>query len=569
MREKELRIALVCYGGVSLAVYMHGITKEIWRLAKASQAVHSSDAPTPAATASMPRCCATIAGEADIDLRVLVDILAGASAGGINAIFLGHAIATGQTLDPLTDLWLDSADVDSLLDPGGSAMSRVAKLAAVPVAWALSQRSGTIDKTVEPAHRAEIKAKLANFVRAPWFAPPFGGTALTNLILDAFDAMDEGPEGRAAAARLPAARPVRHRHRFPRLSREAPAQFAARGDRDRASAHPRLPGSGRRRRGGSPIPTELVFAARATTSFPGAFPPFRVGELDHCLETSAAAPGRAAPPSSPGRCRSRGALGEAEEAVLIDGSVLANAPVRPGHRGAREKAVAARGRPALRLYRPQARHEERPADGARRRPSRPASSPPSSAPLRHSARAADPRQSRGDRADVGADPAPAGGSSRRCAPRSRRRSSARSARASSSTAQRRRGSPPGAPRRTISPRARPAMPMPPTASSRSPRVVEEMVETIFRLGGGGDSARRTAVRGAIWRHVRAAGLVDADAVTARGRARRRDRLPGRLRPHLPHPPAALRRPPADRRWPSEMEAARERGRAGAPRSCTA
>ena len=44
MQEKELRIALVCYGGVSLAVYMHGITKEIWRLAKASQAVHSSDA---------------------------------------------------------------------------------------------------------------------------------------------------------------------------------------------------------------------------------------------------------------------------------------------------------------------------------------------------------------------------------------------------------------------------------------------------------------------------------------------------------------------------------------------
>ena len=42
MREKELRIALVCYGGVSLAVYMHGITKEIWRLARASQNVHSS-----------------------------------------------------------------------------------------------------------------------------------------------------------------------------------------------------------------------------------------------------------------------------------------------------------------------------------------------------------------------------------------------------------------------------------------------------------------------------------------------------------------------------------------------
>ena len=45
MQEKELRIALVCYGGVSLAVYMHGITKEIWRLAKASQSVHSRNPP--------------------------------------------------------------------------------------------------------------------------------------------------------------------------------------------------------------------------------------------------------------------------------------------------------------------------------------------------------------------------------------------------------------------------------------------------------------------------------------------------------------------------------------------
>ena len=29
MRQKELRIALVCYGGVSLAIYMHGVTKEV------------------------------------------------------------------------------------------------------------------------------------------------------------------------------------------------------------------------------------------------------------------------------------------------------------------------------------------------------------------------------------------------------------------------------------------------------------------------------------------------------------------------------------------------------------
>ena len=38
MREKELRLALVCYGGISLAVYMHGITKEVWRMVRASRA---------------------------------------------------------------------------------------------------------------------------------------------------------------------------------------------------------------------------------------------------------------------------------------------------------------------------------------------------------------------------------------------------------------------------------------------------------------------------------------------------------------------------------------------------
>ena len=43
MRQKELRIALICYGGVSLAVYLHGVTKELWKLARASRAFHAGD----------------------------------------------------------------------------------------------------------------------------------------------------------------------------------------------------------------------------------------------------------------------------------------------------------------------------------------------------------------------------------------------------------------------------------------------------------------------------------------------------------------------------------------------
>src|ERR1700682_4066446 len=35
---RELRLALVCYGGVSLAIYMRGVTKELHRLLLASAA---------------------------------------------------------------------------------------------------------------------------------------------------------------------------------------------------------------------------------------------------------------------------------------------------------------------------------------------------------------------------------------------------------------------------------------------------------------------------------------------------------------------------------------------------
>ena len=49
LREKELRIALVCSGGVSLAVYMHGMTKEILKL------VRASSAPPPDRRSQRPR----------------------------------------------------------------------------------------------------------------------------------------------------------------------------------------------------------------------------------------------------------------------------------------------------------------------------------------------------------------------------------------------------------------------------------------------------------------------------------------------------------------------------------
>ena len=143
MRQKELRIALICYGGISLAVYMHGVTKELWHLARASRDFHACGPDRAAACArSIASCSRRIEASHGLRLRVLPDIVTGASAGGINAVFLAQAIHSGHSLEPLTELWLESADVDRLLDPEARPWSRAAKLWAMPLVWWLLRRPG-------------------------------------------------------------------------------------------------------------------------------------------------------------------------------------------------------------------------------------------------------------------------------------------------------------------------------------------------------------------------------------------------------------------------------------------
>ncbi|WP_454887089.1 patatin-like protein [Sphingomonas oryzagri] len=343
MREKELRLALVCYGGISLAVYMHGITKEIWHLARASRTFTAGDECETESEAVYRRLLACMEQEGDVHLRVLVDIIAGASAGGLNGIFLAQAISRGQTLEPLTRLWLEKADVEQLVDPAAKAGNRFSKLWATPIAWAWASRQSGLEETVEPAARAEVRSKLGAFVRGRWFEPPFAGPGFTALILDALDAMAAGPDGPPL---LPDGQPldlmvtVTDFHGHPeRLRLHSPDEvmetehrltlaFTDRGFPDAEGVRTIAD------------PAELAFAARATASFPGAFPPFHVGELDAVLtERERDWPGR---DDFLARTLPRHhAASHAETAALIDGSVLANAPFRPA-------VDALRNRPARR-----------------------------------------------------------------------------------------------------------------------------------------------------------------------------------------------------------------------------
>ena len=132
MKEKELRLALVCYGGVSLVLYMHGVIKEILKLARASKAYHSMPNPERRQAETFASLNGSDGRERDteeayfsllkvigrkLDLRVIVDSVAGASAGGISGIILARALAHDLSIDHLRNMWFEGADVLRLLAP--------------------------------------------------------------------------------------------------------------------------------------------------------------------------------------------------------------------------------------------------------------------------------------------------------------------------------------------------------------------------------------------------------------------------------------------------------------------
>ena len=206
MPQKELRIALVCYGGVSLAVYMHGVTKELWKLARASRAVHSGELCIGGSERVYCDLLNDMEEKQGLELRVLPDILTGASAGGINAVFLAEAIHSGRSLEPLTNLWLEMADVDKLLDPEARPWSVMTKQWAWPlVQYVLTRPGNAVSESVAPETRKEVRAKLSRFIRSRWFAPPFSGIGFSRLLCKAFEVMRSVPPDEPL---LPAGHPL-------------------------------------------------------------------------------------------------------------------------------------------------------------------------------------------------------------------------------------------------------------------------------------------------------------------------------------------------------------------------
>jgi len=96
---EDIRIALVMSGGVSLAVWIGGVTRELHALIEAEPGDRGVYGDLLDITKSTVRA----------------DVITGTSAGGLNGAFLALASVYGTSMEPLADLWIDKGGFERLL----------------------------------------------------------------------------------------------------------------------------------------------------------------------------------------------------------------------------------------------------------------------------------------------------------------------------------------------------------------------------------------------------------------------------------------------------------------------
>jgi patatin-related protein len=283
---KELRLALVCYGGVSLAIYMHGITKEIFKLVRASRALDADLAlPTPPVDAKPTQpapdwdtehvyyAALRALADAGKPLSVTVDIVGGTSAGGINGVCLARGLARSRSLDGFRDLWIDEGSIVNLVERSP------AQLGAMLVHYPLEVLKHTVGRRIHepgltgaPLNGNKMSQMLCaafdGMASLPAPGPatllPDGGSIellVTTTDLEGYDVLvDTGAGGVSNSDKA-----YRQVLRF--AASDTGADDADDFEGDGAVA-------------------ALTFAARVTSSFPGAFPPVSLTTFQDSVRAS-------------------------------------------------------------------------------------------------------------------------------------------------------------------------------------------------------------------------------------------------------------------------------------------
>lgn len=307
----ELRLALVCYGGVSLAIYMHGIAKELQSLLRASRAFDDGRAPDDG-TERAYFDQLTQLRDAGLPVSVTIDLISGTSAGGINGVCLAKGVVAGSDQQGLTELWMGKGDITRLLRFGalGRRLGELATAVVLPFKmrkqWAplkgddmcrwLYSALADMDANAQGRSLLPDGGTLDLYVTATdlrgtdQIVPLGGGGSLHDRTYARVFAFNSNP---ASAAEV-----------CGQQLRDAPGSFSIEDDHG-----------------------ALAFAARATSCFPGAFPPISLHDFAVAVNDQ---PGQ--PPFDPNGVAAqlmsdyRMLREDPTRVFFMDGGVLDNAP---------------------------------------------------------------------------------------------------------------------------------------------------------------------------------------------------------------------------------------------------
>ena len=316
---RELRLAIVCYGGVSLAIYMHGVTKEIHKLVLASAALERDQSANPFRPHTtehiywdlLSRIAAgTLGGQgAGARIRVVVDIITGTSAGGINGIFLAKAVSGNHSLDGLRKLWFENGDIQVLLE-GWQRIPWQLRLAPMMVRRRKPPlRGGDMSRWLHGALHDMNGTEVLPDARS--LLP---GDHVLDLYVPITDFHGYEREIPLYDPRFVRDRTHRHVMHFRHVEKPGPSDSHFTPDYDHV----------------------LAFSARATSSFPGAFPPVSFADYADALKIDLTTAFRAEP-FFPLYALAHFAP---EHTQFIDGGVLDNFPFGPALKAIGAKRAA-------------------------------------------------------------------------------------------------------------------------------------------------------------------------------------------------------------------------------------
>jgi predicted acylesterase/phospholipase RssA len=278
MTDHEVRIALVLNGGVSLAVWMGGVTHELDLIRRASGPAGTP--PSQPYDEVLAERWRDLCHRGQERRRVVVDVIAGTSAGGLNGSLLATAISNGSTLDPdgehgpwLRQKWVGLGSLEV-----GKLVPSVDKPSSVLDGDYFLKELDTLIKGVAEAGDSTAQEPVTLFVTA------------SGLGIQQFEATDAAGQCFVVPD---------HRYLF-RFTSEETATYDGRTRTFSVAENNELANT-----------KLLALAARASASFPAAFAPVQ--------ETPklAGSPPRLQPTiADPG-------------AWLVDGGVLDNAPFGP------------------------------------------------------------------------------------------------------------------------------------------------------------------------------------------------------------------------------------------------